>query len=72
MTEGSTGAVIFKGVGATTIVMGAESAWVELLLSRTDAVKFAVVAEIGVPEITPVDCARIRPVGRLPDAIVHV
>jgi len=46
--------------------------WDGLLLSFTTAVKFDVPLAVGVPEITPVIAASVRPAGRLPAEIDHV
>jgi hypothetical protein len=45
---------------------------VGLLLSATVAVKAAVPLAEGTPEMTPVDAARVRPAGSLPEVIDQV
>ena len=72
MTEESVGVLIFNGAGATTIDIAAEIAWTGLLLSLTDAMNVAVPLEVGIPVMAPVACTKVRPAGRLPDAIVHL
>ena len=42
-----------------------------LPLSLTAAVNVAVPLEVGVPEMVPVDAAKLSPAGRLPDAMDH-
>jgi hypothetical protein len=57
---------------ATTIVVAADFVCAGLPLSVTVTVKFDVPLAVGVPEITPVLAARVRPVGRVPAVIDHV
>ena len=54
--------------------MVSDSAFVALppALSVNFTVKFAVPAAEGVPPITPVDAARLKPCGKVPADIVHV
>jgi hypothetical protein len=62
--------MILSGAGATVIPMATEYVCVGRPLSWTVAVSFAVpLAVVGVPEITPVDDARLSPAGRRPAAI---
>jgi hypothetical protein len=51
---------------------GTDFVWAGLLLSVTDAVKANVPLAVGVPEITPLPAATVKPVGRLPLVIDHV
>ena len=64
-------AIIFNGAGATTIVSGIVVVWAGLPLSLTEAAKVAVPLAVGLPEIAPVDGARVSPEGRLPETIVQ-
>ena len=57
---------------ATVIEVVADFVWTGLPLSLTAAVKLDVPVAVGVPEITPVVAARVRPAGRLPEAIDQV
>jgi hypothetical protein len=61
--------VIASAFGAITIAVAADFACAGLPLSTTLTVKFDVPLADGVPDITPVLAARVRPVGRLPDVI---
>ena len=61
--------VIASAVGAgaaTTIEVVADADWSGLPASATVTVKFEVPVAVGVPEIRPVDGARLSPAGRLP------
>ena len=71
-TEGSAEGVKTSGVGDTRIAVAADAVWVGLLLSATAAVKAAVPLAEGTPEMTPVDAARVRPAGSLPEVIDQV
>jgi hypothetical protein len=57
---------------ATVIDVATDWVWAGLPLSVTLAVKFEVPLAVGVPDITPVVAARVRPAGKLPDVIAHV
>jgi hypothetical protein len=72
VTEGKVEDVIVSSVGATTIVADADTDCAGLLLSLTVAVKVEAPLAVGVPEITPVDDAKVRPAGRLPEEIDQV
>src|SRR5260370_28571218 len=56
---------------ATVIEVAADFVWTGLPLSLTAAVKLDVPVAVGVPEITPVVAARVRPAGRPAEAIHH-
>jgi hypothetical protein len=56
----------------TAIEVATDWDWAGLPLSVTLAVKLEVPPAVGVPEITPVVAARVRPAGRLPDVIDQV
>jgi hypothetical protein len=58
--------------GVTTIAVLADVVWAGLLLSFTAAMKVEVPLAVGVPEITPVDSARVSPAGNAPEAIDHL
>jgi hypothetical protein len=61
------------GCGATTLIeVVADCVWTGLPLSLTVAVKLDVALAVGVPEITPVVAARVKPAGKLPDVTDHV
>jgi hypothetical protein len=61
------------GCGATTLIeVVADCVWIGLPLSLTVAVKLDAPFAVGVPEITPVVAARVKPAGKLPDVIDHV
>jgi hypothetical protein len=64
--------VIVSGIAAITIDVVADFVWTGLPLSLTVTVKFAVPIVVGVPEMTPVEAARVNPDGRLPDVTDHV
>lgn len=68
VVPGPVGAV----AAATKIEVAAEFVSTGLLLSWTVAVKLYVPLAEGVPEITPVVAARVRPEGRLPEVIDQV
>ncbi len=53
------------------IVIPTDLVWEGLPLSVTVVVKLKVPLPVGVPEMTPVD-DRLRPAGRLPEAIDQV
>jgi hypothetical protein len=59
-------------VGAIVIDRGTDFVWAGLLVSVTVAVKAKVPLAVGVPEMTPLPTARVKPVGRLPLVIDHV
>lgn len=61
-----------SGLGATTTVIGADAAWVGLLLSFTVAVKATAPLFIGIPEIVPDAGSRVKPEGSLPEVIDHL
>jgi hypothetical protein len=67
-SKGRLDEVIMSGVGITAMVPEADADWAGLLLSLTVAVNAAAPPVVGVPEITPVD-DRVKPAGRLPEAI---
>jgi hypothetical protein len=71
-TEGSDTVVILSGRAATVMVNARDCVWGVLSLSWTVAVKLAVPLVVGVPEITPVEGARVRPAGRLPEVMDQV
>lgn len=62
---------MISGIGATTTAALEAADWVGLPLSLTFAVNVAVPLEVGVPEIVPVDAAKLNPAGKLPDAMDH-
>jgi hypothetical protein len=64
--------LIFSETGATTSVIAADLLTVGRSLSWTVAVKLAVWAVVGAPEITPVEVVNESPAGSLPDVIDHV
>jgi hypothetical protein len=57
------------GAGAIVMLSAFEAVWPTL--SVTFTVKENVPATVGVPLITPVDDAKVRPAGKLPDVIDH-
>jgi hypothetical protein len=61
--------VIASGATAVTIDIAADFVWVGELLSFTVTVKLEAVVAVGVPEITPVDVARVKPAGSAPELI---
>ncbi len=63
--------VIISGVGETTTAAAVATDWLGLPLSLTVAVNVAVPLEVGVPEMAPVDGAKLSPAGKLPAAIDH-
>ena len=50
----------------------ADCAWTGLLLSVTVSVKLDVPLLVGIPEITPVPGANVRPAGKLPEVSAQV
>lgn len=52
---------------ATTINKGADLLCTGLPASLTVTIKLEVPLAVGVPEITPVEAANVRPAGRLPE-----
>jgi len=77
VTEGRAEAAMVSGAeaiatpGATTIVIGADVAWVGLLLSLTDAVNVEAPLAVGMPDIAPVVGDRVSPEGNAPDVTAH-
>jgi hypothetical protein len=63
---------ITSAEGETRSERAADVVCAGLAESVTEAVKAAVPVEIGVPEINPVDEARLSPAGRLPEVMDHV
>lgn len=63
--------VMTSGFGVTTTAEIEAADWAGMPLSVTVAVKVAVPLKVGVPEIMPVDCVRLRPAGNLPEAMAH-
>ena len=65
--------VVTKG-GCAVVATKILSAWVAVLLaaSFTCTVKEAVPAVVGVPEITPVDAAKLSPAGSAPVLTLQV
>jgi hypothetical protein len=63
---------ILSETGATTSVIAADWLTAGRSLSWTVAVKLAVWAVVGAPEITPVEAVSESPAGSLPDVIDHV
>jgi hypothetical protein len=72
VTEGSAGAVIVNGTGATTIDADADSDCSGLLLSLTVTVKVEVPLIVGEPEIIPVEDVSLSPAGSWPELIDQV
>ena len=70
--EGNADEVIVSNVAAMAIDMGVDRVWVGLLLSLTVAVKVNVPLVVGIPEISPLPAAKVKPVGRLPNVIDQV
>ena len=70
--EGSVDVVIASAVPPITIEVAADFVCTGLPLSVTVTVKFDVPLAVGVPEITPVAGARVKPVGKAPAVIDHV
>jgi hypothetical protein len=64
--------VIVRVAGAITIDRETDFVWAGLSASVTVAVRLAVPAAVGVPEMIPVDAAKLSPAGRLPALIDHV
>jgi hypothetical protein len=67
--EDSVEDVIASVLGAITIEVADDFVCAGLPLSLTVTVNVAVPLAVGVPEITPVPAARLRPVGRVPEVI---
>jgi hypothetical protein len=61
--------VIASGATAITIDIAADFVCTGEPLSFTVTVKLEVPVAVGVPEITPVDEARVKPAGRAPELI---
>jgi hypothetical protein len=59
--------VIVKVAGATTSDRVTDFVCAGFSASATVAVRLAVPAAVGVPEIIPLDAARVSPAGRLPE-----
>lgn len=72
MPDATVEVVIVSCVDAIVIDNGTDFVWVGLPLSVTVAVNANVPLDVGVPEITPVPAARVKPAGKLPLVIVHV
>ena len=72
MPEGRDDVVIASPVGAMTSERAADLLCTGFEASVTVAVKFAVPLTVGVPEMTPVEGERARPVGRLPEVMDQV
>ena len=72
MPEANAEVVMVSCVGAIVIDNGTDLVWAGLLLSVTVAVNPKMPVAVGVPVITPVPAARVRPTGRLPLVIDHV
>ena len=72
MMVGSVDATIASVVGLTRIAAVADLVCAGLLLSVTVTVKVEDPLAVGVPEIIPVDDARVTPAGRLPELIDQV
>jgi hypothetical protein len=61
--------VIVRVAGAMTSDKGTDLVWAGLPASATTTVRLAVTGAVGVPEMIPVDAARLSPAGRLPALI---
>jgi len=72
VTEGIVEAKIESGVAATVMLIEAEADCAGLPLSLTEAVIVAAPLAVVVPEIKPVEDARLSPAGSLPELIDHV
>ena len=72
MTDGSVVATIESEVGLTRIAAVVDLVCTGLLLSVTVAVKVEDPLAVGVPDMAPVDDARVSPVGSLPELIDQV
>jgi hypothetical protein len=70
--EGSDVVVIERAVGATTSDSVTALLCAGLDESATVKVKLAVPLAVGLPEIIPVDAARLSPDGSVPEVIVHL
>jgi hypothetical protein len=64
--------MIVKVEGTTTSDRVTDFVCAGFSASATVAVRLAVPAAVGVPEIIPVDDTRLSPAGRLPELIDHV
>jgi hypothetical protein len=64
--------VIANGVGATTRERVTDFVWAGLDESVTLKDKLAVPTAVGVPEMTPLLGAKLRPVGRVPEVMDQV
>lgn len=71
MPEGREELVIARVGEATISDRLTDLDWTGELVSLTDAVKLKVPLAVGVPEIKPVDAARLKPAGREPEVIDH-
>jgi hypothetical protein len=70
--EGRADEVIVSEVAAMAIDIGVDRVWVGLLRSLTVAVKVNVPLVVGIPEMSPLPAANVKPVGRLPNVIDQV
>ena len=64
--------VIASTFGAIAIDVATDFVCTGLPLSLTATVKLKVPLVVGVPEITPLEAARVSPAGKLPALIDHV
>jgi len=64
--------VIVRVAGAITIDSETDFVWAGFSASVTVAVRLLVPAAVGVPEMIPVDAAKLSPAGRLPELIDQV
>jgi hypothetical protein len=69
---GSAEEPIVKVEGATTSDSVTDFVCAGFSASATVAVRLVVPAAVGVPEMIPLDAARLSPAGRLPEEIDHV
>ena len=70
--EGNCGDRIVSCEDETVIEADVETDCAGLAESASEIVKLNVPLTVGIPEITPVDATRERPVGNCPDVIDHV
>ena len=70
--EGREEVIIAIGAGAMVSEIEADLFWAGLDESATAAVKLKVPLAVGVPEMRPVDAARLRPAGSEPEVIDQV
>jgi hypothetical protein len=70
--EGNVEVVSVRVFAAIAIVSATDFVWAGLPLSLTVTVKLDVPLAVGVPEIAPVEAARLSPVGSVPELVDHV